>query len=211
MSTELGSALGRLYEAFASYKLRGHIESCPCCCGPEVTRPLQAKSLPNLTSADLGLYAVRAMTTIGDVDDFRHFLPRILELAVRDELPARTEIVLGKLAYANWRSWPQAERVAVEGFLREAWRQVRRRGLEAGGTGVESWLCGIACTGTDLGPYLDDWANDQTLEARANLVQFAKDYAAELYGGQEPGAFWEEKSAREQWHLVSTWIQSQLH
>lgn len=91
-TAELNEAIERLYSTFGSYPLRDRIDSCPCCRGPQETRHLHTKTLRELSAEDHGLYAFRAMTTVGDVDDFRHFLPRILELVA--ELPADKSVSL---------------------------------------------------------------------------------------------------------------------
>src|SRR4051812_3921753 len=123
-ANDLNQSVAGLYGAFAGYPLRSHIESCPCCRGPKETRHLHTKPLRELTAHDLELYAFRAMTTVGDVDDFRHFLPRILELLPHD-FPVDKEVVLSKLKYAGWAQWPPAERAAVKRFLVDLWAWAR--------------------------------------------------------------------------------------
>jgi hypothetical protein len=76
----LAEAIENLYRAFARYSLRKHVEGCPCCVRERDKRALESKPLRQLASSDLGRYAFKAMTTWGNQDDFRHFLPRIFEL-----------------------------------------------------------------------------------------------------------------------------------
>ncbi len=49
---------------------------------PEDEKRLHKTSLRELNAKDLELYATDALFVWGNVDDFRHFLPRIFELAV---------------------------------------------------------------------------------------------------------------------------------
>ena len=79
---ELEIAVEKLYKVFSRYSLRRHVEGCPCCVHEEDKRALESKPLQNLSAAELGRYSFKAMTTWGDKDDFRHFLPRIFELMV---------------------------------------------------------------------------------------------------------------------------------
>ncbi|MFB9902552.1 hypothetical protein [Allokutzneria oryzae] len=109
-------AVERLYQVFGRYPLRAVVEGCPHCVGPEDHATLRAAPLRVLTSAQLKRFAAKAMTTWGDEDDFRHFLPRLLELGDLDGLG-------GKLRHANWSQWPADERAAVDGFLSELWRE----------------------------------------------------------------------------------------
>ncbi|HEX8660002.1 MAG TPA: hypothetical protein VF690_20835 [Hymenobacter sp.] len=74
-----------------------------------------------LTEDDLGLYAGKAMTTWGTVDDFKHFLPRLFELTAAFRAPYEEYVVLNKLDYGRWRTWPPAEIAAVERYLLALW------------------------------------------------------------------------------------------
>ena len=76
----LAAALERLYLVFRSYGLKPHIEGCPCCVYDEDQDRVRSRSLRALTAEDFDTYASKALTTWGDADDLRHFLPRLLEL-----------------------------------------------------------------------------------------------------------------------------------
>ena len=98
--------------------------------------------------------------TIGDKPDFRYLLPRILDVSVSDQGNANNpEIVLGKLALADWRSWAFDEQRAIESFA-DAWFERALEGdlAEADdgyiGMDAESVLCGAARAGMPLHPWL---------------------------------------------------------
>lgn len=122
--SELGRATASLYEAFCRYPLKPKIESCPHCELDSAEASLRARPLQDLTWADLGVYPFKAMTTFGDASDFKHFLPRILELYVLDHEGAHydVEVVLEKLNDASWTSWPETEKQAVRRFI-GAWQR----------------------------------------------------------------------------------------
>ncbi|MGH9628063.1 MAG: hypothetical protein ACRD7E_06950 [Bryobacteraceae bacterium] len=63
------------------------------------------------------------MTTMGGVDDFLYFLPRILELLPDDDFVAYIdrEVVFDKLRYGKWETWPADEQAAMRDYLRWAW------------------------------------------------------------------------------------------
>lgn len=126
------------------------------------------------------------MTTVGDEDDFRHFLPRILELLLTGELSEEVdpEIVLGKLAYANWTTWLPAEQAAVRAALEQIWQR-HRQSPEA-----ENYLCGIARAEPDITPYLNAWEPEAALD-------FKTDPETKCTG------FWED--AETQWRQVLAW------
>ena len=61
---------------------------------------------------------------MGDVEDFKHFLPRILELYVRDieNAPYDVGVLFSKLDYAHWNTWHEVEHNAVAKTI-DAWLQ----------------------------------------------------------------------------------------
>lgn len=201
-------AIEELYSEFARYPLRTPIEACPCCRGPQATRPLHQKPLSKLTADDLGGYTWQAMTTVGDVDDFRHFLPRILELLSGGELIAVVdqELVLSKLAYGHWTGWAREEQNSVEAFLRQLWWQVRSQPPDPYpyiNADIGRWLCAIARAEPDLSAYLQDWENDRSELAVSNLQRFIEDYRQEIFGEKQPEAYWEDTLAP--WQQIRDW------
>jgi hypothetical protein len=145
---DLASAIESLYEAFDAYPLEERIDSCPHCELDEAERRLHVRPLRELTWADLGTYTFKAMTSFGDEDDFRHFLPRVLELYVLDHAGAPYSLFMfcGKLDYAAWTTWPAGEVAAVRRFI-EAWKRVlvaRARQSEEGAWELEELAAGIS-------------------------------------------------------------------
>ncbi|MDI1443531.1 hypothetical protein [Polyangium sp. 6x1] len=112
-------ALEALYRTFARYPLRARIVGCPHCVGQKDDAPLHRAPLRALRAADLGSYAFKAMTTWGDVDDYRHFLPRILDLSLdRPPEPGLEPAqIADKLRYAGWSTWPEDEQKAITEFV----------------------------------------------------------------------------------------------
>ena len=67
---------------------------------------------------DLKQYATDALLVWGNETDFKHFLPRIFELAVaHGEEFVDPQIVFHKLRHADWRYWPMFEQSAIEHFF----------------------------------------------------------------------------------------------
>jgi hypothetical protein len=104
-------AIAACYAAFERTPPKG-IEGCPCCTSETKLRDLIVRPLRKLTARELDSYAFKAMTTIGSVDDFRYFWPRVAELSVKEELLTDTEVVFGKLGVGKWNSWPDREQAA---------------------------------------------------------------------------------------------------
>ena len=136
------------------------IEGCPCCISTRGTDVLLTTPLRQITGQALWRYVSGAFLTIGDKQDFRYLLPRILDVSVSDPGNANNpEIVLGKLTLADWRSWTLDEQRAVDSFV-YAWFEQALEGdlAEADegwiGTDSESVLCGAARAGIPLRRWL---------------------------------------------------------
>lgn len=121
---DLASATATLYEAFEAYPLKERIDTCPHCELDAAERRLHLRPLRALTWTDLGTYAFKALTSFGDLDDFKHLLPRILELYVVDHRGAPYSLFMffGKLETARWTAWPAGEAAAIRRFV-DAWQQ----------------------------------------------------------------------------------------
>jgi hypothetical protein len=122
---ELGRAIDQLYEAFDAYPLKERIECCPHCQLDAAERRLHLRPLRRLTWTDLGVFSFKALTSFGDEDDLRHFLPRLLELYVLDHAgaPYTLFMLFHKLDSATWTMWPADEVNAIRGFI-DAWKRV---------------------------------------------------------------------------------------
>ena len=81
-TSELRTVIESLYEIFATYPLRADTNACACCHSAYDEQRLHMKPLRKLNADDLRQYAGDALFVWGEVDDFKHFLPRIFELEV---------------------------------------------------------------------------------------------------------------------------------
>jgi hypothetical protein len=110
------------------------------------------------------------MSTIGNADDFRYFWPRIAELLVTtqpDEYFVDPEIVLGKLANGEWRTWPDAEQRATEQYLVSLITRMSDEALYW--SDVDGWVCGVGVALEDITPVLERALLADTPAGRANL------------------------------------------
>ncbi len=204
----LNVAVGELYKVFARcYPLRSHIEGCPHCVGSDDDIALHSKPLRQLTAQELGRYAFKAMTTWGDDHDFRHFLPRLLELLAFDsQLAINPEILLGKLHYANWHSWPNVEQRSIEAYLKATWRVV----LASYPSIPPYWdtdtgLCSIAQAIDDLGADLDYWRQDRSTAACHHLADFVNSNSPHVLKRRRlDNPFWHDRRLQEE--QVVDWL-----
>ena len=203
----LAEAVRELYKVFKPYRDRRHPEGCPCCVSDADKRRLFSKPLEELTADDLGRFAWKALTTWGDVEDLKHFLPRLLELtAVDDCAPFEREVLFGKLKLADWQHRPEQERRAVDEYLHAIWRNCLKS--EAGSVWLDELLCGLGNAGEDLKPYLRTWTECELRTAYEHLVHYVDWNSATLLKRKHlSNSFW--SNAEAQMQQVVEWLSSQ--
>lgn len=135
----MNDAIERLYGVFSAYPHPRALDGCPCCTSAQMAKPLVTKPLRTLDGQDLERYAFKALTTWGAVEDYKYFLPRIIELSMSGELLWDIEMTLGKLEYGDFPSWPLREREAIEVLIVEAWADAVRKGAVED---ADALLCG---------------------------------------------------------------------
>lgn len=204
---KLQAAIENLYGLFGAYPLPDDTGPCSCCHSAYDEQRLHLKPLRKLGADDLWLYAMDALFVWGGPDDFKHFLPRIFELAVKQpDTFVDPQVALNKLHHGNWRSWPDAEQRGVEHFLAEVWRAViESEPHELCGMEADDWLCGIAYAENRLSPYLDTWFAAESENARLNLAAFIAD--TDFAKGQPSDGYWSDR--RELFDEAAAWVRSE--
>lgn len=156
--------------------------------------------------AHLRDYIWSVFHTVGDVGDFRYFLPRILDLAVHDRwvMPDR-EVILKNLPLAGWQEWPERERAAIAGVVRAAFEVALRSPDDpCADLVVDSWLCGWGMAGGDLTPLLELLARP---EHEAVLCGFLEFNRPAIYRGLLSNSFWDQDCAAAA--RVVAWLESE--
>ncbi|PKV48094.1 hypothetical protein ATE84_0082 [Aquimarina sp. MAR_2010_214] len=128
MKTRLDKAIDNLYNVFSKYhldviKLRDH--SCPCCVTDEEIREIVMKPLKQLSENELGHFSRSAISTFGTIEDYKHFLPRILELMQYPKSDFLFDFTyFEKLNYSEWETWPIEEQNAIEDYFTVLWYSI---------------------------------------------------------------------------------------
>jgi hypothetical protein len=178
-STALDDALEALYAAFCGYH-GTHIEGCPHCVSFEDNAALRRAPLRQL-GAELERYLFKAMTTWGTEEDFKHFVPRLLELYASS---TDAWLLCDKLAYARWRSWAEHEQLAIERYLLARWQnKLAQDGPPLPG---DALLETMVTLNLDIAPYdlrtkLEAWRSEESRESAQHLARFVLDHGAALF------------------------------
>ncbi|MET2825856.1 hypothetical protein [Mesorhizobium shangrilense] len=178
---ELQRLIDDCYEAFADYPRPRALHASPLRDPVEILKTLTSAPLRQLTDEQIGPYAGYALTTVGGVDDYKHFLPRILELAINDppQLGIDPPIVAHKLGRAQWLQWPASEQEPIRTLFAAAWRHAVQQHPDE--VDPHSWLCAIAILGQDLPAALEAWPAVPSPNAGLQAVHFVTMYGASLF------------------------------
>lgn len=105
--------LDAVYDAFALYRRPLALEASPLRDPEVLLGQLTSKQLRLLEVEDVQDYALTALTTVGTVDDYKYFLPRLIELSTASGV-IEPQVIALKLRYANWQTWPKNEQQVLE-------------------------------------------------------------------------------------------------
>lgn len=172
MNESLKKSIENLYSVFSKYEIRSFIEGCPCCVSDRDKEKIHSMELRELEEEDLSRYAFKAMTTWGNVDDFKHFLPKILELCIDHDLGIQPFGIFGKLKYGKLEIWEYAEKEAVTTFLLEWWKYF----LENRTFFDDDLFFGIYNVTGEMEKLLDFWKVDVAQNSFMIYVDFIRYY-----------------------------------
>lgn len=169
----LQETIEQIYTTFASYPLRHPIEGCLHCVSREDQERIASKPLRELTEEDLLRYTHKALTTWGEVNDLKHFLPRMLELVAFYRFPY-LDYICSKLSYADFRAWPASERQPIMALVSQLW-DVSLRDLPQSPSSPDILLADLSPILDDYIPLLNDWRDRHTPYALYRLAGFICD------------------------------------
>lgn len=203
MVNEFEIAKEKLYSTFSIYPFKSTIEGCPCCVSDSDKSTLHSKQLRELEDVDLSRYAFKAMTTWGDINDYKHYLPRIFELSAKRKLIVDTFVTLGKLDYAQWKQWHSKEQETINEFLRAWWNY----DINYATSFDSEILVELHKLILDIKPMLNVWNIDTETQGFKNYVEFIEYHYYELAGKNTTFKTLSETEVE----IFKKWVQSNKH
>lgn len=189
----LRDAIERSYSAFANLPRPQKLVASPLRDAGKILRTLTSAPLRELNNEQVGPYAGWAITTVGNDRDYRHFLPRIFELAATDPvwLGAEPPVMASRLNMATWRSWPAEQQAALLHFFCAAFEAVVERHPQLGQS-ADLWFCGIVTLGESPLPIFERWCLSSSPNAALHMASFIISEGRNLSRHAEVrGAFWD--------------------
>jgi len=187
-ATKLHGCWQAAYAAFAEYPSPEILDASPLLDAEKILLELRSAPLANLSGNALSGYATSAMTTVGGVKEYRHYLPRILQHAflTPSEPGFDPLIILSKLEYANWRRWPVSERSAIENVYRASWHWARLQHPDE--FDATNWFACVIRLEKDIDSVLKSWLSNLTPNSALQLADVISRSDGLPYGR----SFWED-------------------
>lgn len=195
-STELRLAIAEVYRVFDKYHPRHLSRLHPRERSnfyeddggfPDEWRSLQTKELPQSALEKLSW---KLLTTLGNENLLRWWLPRIIEIEVKtDDGGSLPQNVGVRLDMGDWQNWPSKEQAAIRNAFAAAWNSLLQ--VYPASRRAEDWLGCFEASKEPLAPYLSRW--DDLLEtceaARLHFLDLCHTVLDYLPGGRA-GCFW---------------------
>lgn len=183
MMTALDNAIENLYVAFSNVPIPSQIDGCPCCLGDIDKDKLLSTPLREISADDISKYASSAFLTVGTVSDYLYFIPRIIELSIRDPLLWPCIEVTGRAVQASGLTMKDSRCGALTDLLRQYIEYL----VESGDyRRIDEWMCAIGRMEFDVKPFLAIIEN----EPKA-ILRFWEDNSGKLHDGQLGNEFWD--------------------
>jgi hypothetical protein len=194
-SEDLRAAVRRCYAAFAHEQRPRRLDASPLRDAEAIFRDLTSAPLNELSDEAIGPYSHWAITTVGTEADFRHFLPRILELAACSQSPAMAdaEIIAGKVMRADRQEWTDDQKEAVRQLFLAAFQNALDHPVFPR---PGDWLCGLAIIGEDPAARIADWRHASGRAAALDMAELItnSDALPDQVGAKEM-SFWDNVDA----------------
>jgi hypothetical protein len=148
---------------------------CDHCFGPEEIERIRTTPLHELGDPEISQVASDAVYTLGNDRDFRHFLPRLIEVTVENSTSCEADWIFKRLPYVKAENWPGEERRAIERYFVAQFEAVLRgppSPLAGDVWNVAELLRYASLAAIPLRPMLDSWRGRRDEFARRNLLWF---------------------------------------
>lgn len=121
MTTELRNIIDQSYSVFSKYRVTGPLDVCThCCMTPGQANALASMSVREIPFELLYEYNTAAKTELPNIEEFKHFLPRFLELTAELKfLHHSAEIILSRFEYYSKEEWTEEERQIIQKYAQE--------------------------------------------------------------------------------------------
>ncbi|ACM26948.1 hypothetical protein MOV66_02890 [Agrobacterium sp. SHOUNA12C] len=189
------------YAAFSGYSAPEILNASQLRDPEKILRDLRSASMPELSGNALGGYAMWAITTVGGVEEYKHYLPRILQhsLLTPSEPGFDPLIILSKLEYTDWYRWPASECFAIENVYSASWHWARLQHPDE--FDAMNWfVCAIRLE-KDINSVLESWLTNLTPNSALQFTEVINRSDSLPYGE----ASWEDLDLATR-RTIASWL-----
>lgn len=172
MTSRLKNSIKNLYDVFEKY--HGNLNMSGSSNYDNLdkwNKKLFSKSLRDLDEDDLSLYVGKAITTWGEKNDYKHFLPRILELTAEYRTPYEIWIAFDKLAISDWNNWLEDEQRAIQEFMIALWENILNDNSEKAEYEFQDYFSSLANFYPNFSELLDIWTG---VKSKSGIKHFSE-------------------------------------
>lgn len=173
MTDRLKISIEKLYDIFTKYQGLSKLEGSPLYDDLETwNKQLRSKKLRELTDENLSLFAGKVILTWGDENDYRFYLPRILELTAELKTPYDIWTLYSRLEDANWKTWNADEQTAINKFTIELWNNLLNDNSEKAEWEFKDYFHSIAYFYPDFSDILKVWETNDSFSSTKHLTNY---------------------------------------
>jgi hypothetical protein len=165
------TAIENLYKVFKPYTTMGMVH-CDCgCIDEDNVKKLYSKPLQELEEDDLGYYHYSAIHTWGEIEHYKHFIPRILELMHKNRSYSFIHLdeFFSKInEEGDWRNWNSNELEAINDYFFSDWNEyVNNEKTDVDDSDIENYMQFF-----DLKTLLTYWNLYDSKNGLRNIIHF---------------------------------------
>jgi hypothetical protein len=167
MTAELQVIVERSYQVFKKYKATIPLDACTACClTKEQEEQLVYFSVRDIPFDLLYDYNTAAKTKSPSIQEFKHFLPRFLELTAELKFVHHSaELVLSRFHYYDKNEWTEEERELLQNYAKALFCQCLTVYPLPELERIDSILIMLAEIKIDIEWLLSEWTNSRTKES----------------------------------------------
>lgn len=167
MTTALEDIIQNAYRIFRKYKATIPLDACTACClTKNQESELVSLSVHNIPFELLYDYNTAAKTKKPSISEFKHFLPRFLELTAEFKfLHHSAELVLSRFHYYDKSEWTEEEKELMQDFGEAFFSQCLTIYPLPEFETIDSILIMLSETKINMDPLLLNWTNFQSKES----------------------------------------------
>ncbi|MBN1500491.1 MAG: hypothetical protein JW982_10055 [Spirochaetes bacterium] len=155
MNEEINNSINKLYEIFSNVPRPVKIDACPCCVDKKQIFTLLNKQLREITPDEMSGYASSVFLTAGSENDFRYFLPRILDILINNSGWWPDPEIIGRAMQSyGWNRFTENEQSAISNFF-DSVLITDINSPDSDGDFINTWLCTVSYFYPDWDKYLE--------------------------------------------------------